>query len=335
MRGFVSTSCQKQRQMTQHIQIRSNPNREVHLCLMSKIRDKYEIPTISPKGGKMRFRSSRMWLILLLVVLALPATISAQSLRSSLSGTVLDPSGAAVPDVDLTLTSVDRGTTSTAKSGPDGNYRFPNLTAGRYELKVVAAGFKEVVQRGIEVSLSADQRVDVRLEVGASAQTVEVLADVSTLNYENATQQSGIAPTTLAQLPLLVSGGPRSSATFAILMPGVNTGATKSTYDARVNGGLVSGDEAIMDGITMQEGYLSQNGMVSIFQDYPLTPDMVSELKVLTANYEPQYGTTLSSVIIAATKSGSSEYHVGGYEYHRNTVLNARPFSADTRPKRS
>ena len=76
----------------------------------------------------------------------------------------------------------------------------------------------------------------------------------------------------------------------------------------------------------MQEGFMNQNGMVSLYQDFPMTPDMVSEVKVLTSNYSPQYGSTNSGVLEAVTKSGTDSLHAGVYEYHRNTWLNARPF---------
>jgi hypothetical protein len=76
---------------------------------------------------------------------------------------------------------------------------------------------------------------------------------------------------------------------------------------------------------------MSQSGMVSIQSDFPTSPDMVSELSVLTSNYEPQYGSTTSGQIILETKSGTNQYHGALYEYHRNTVLNARQFGTPDR----
>ena len=77
-------------------------------------------------------------------------------------------------------------------------------------------------------------------------------------------------------------------------MPGVSTGGGNNAFDARINGGLQSGDEASLDGVSMQQGFMSQGGMVSIFQDFPMSPDMVSEVKVLTSNYAPEYGSSTS-----------------------------------------
>ena len=89
-----------------------------------------------------------------------------------------------------------------------------------------------------------------------------------------------------------MNSGPRAAAGFAILMPGVSTGGGSNAFDARINGGLQSGDEATVDGVSMQQGFMSQGGMVSIFQDFPMSPDMVSEVKVLTSNYAPEYGSS-------------------------------------------
>jgi outer membrane receptor protein involved in Fe transport len=89
-------------------------------------------------------------------------------------------------------------------------------------------------------------------------------------------------------------------------MPGVSTAGGNNAFDARINGGLQSGDEASLDGVSMQQGFMSQGGMVSIFQDFPMSPDMVSEVKVLTSNYAPEYGSTTGGQIMAVTKSGGT-----------------------------
>ena len=123
--------------------------------------------------------------------------------------------------------------------------------------------------------------------------------------------------------------GPRSSATFVLLMPGVSTGGTANAFDSRINGGMQSGDEAVLDGASMQQGFMSQSGMVSIFQDFPFSPDMVSEIKVVTTSYEPHYGSSTSGQIVATTKSGGDRFHGAVFEYHQNDGLNATPWGAD------
>src|SRR5205809_910177 len=214
----------------------------------------------------MRRTISRGWIVPILLAALLPVSAWGQSYQSTINGIVTDPTGALVPDVEMTLTSVDTGKVAKTTTGPEGLFSFPNLQPGKYELKATAKGFREYLQRGISVLVNQVARLEVKLELGAETQTIEVTENASPLNFESAVRQDGITPETIKNLPLLVS-------------------------------------------------------------------DMVSEVKVLTSNYEPQYGSTTSAQIIANTKSGTNEFHGGAYEFHRNTVLNARQFGADVRPK--
>ena len=106
-------------------------------------------------------------------------------------------------------------------------------------------------------------------------------------------------------------------------MPGVSTGAGNNAFDARVNGGLQSGDEASVDGVSMQQGFMSQGGMVSILQDFPMSPDMVSQIKVLSSGYAPEYGSSTGGQIMAVTKSGGSRFHGAAFESHQDASLKA------------
>jgi Carboxypeptidase regulatory-like domain len=281
----------------------------------------------------MRRKDFSLWGFSSLLLLLLPVPLWAQSFNSSISGTVTDPTGAVVPDASLTLTAVDTKKVSTAKTDPEGRYSFPNLQAGNYELKVSASGFRDFVQRGISILVNQVARQDIKLELGAESQTVEVLADVSPLNFETPELKQSITPEAIRELPLIVGGAVRSSAQFVTLMPGANTGAGQSGFDTRINGGLWSGDEAVIDGVTLTQGINGNTGMISAWADYPWSPEAISEVSVLTANYEPQYGSTTSAVVTAETKSGTKDWHGTLYEFHRNTALNARQFGIPTRPK--
>src|SRR5690348_11273141 len=279
----------------------------------------------------MKSKLLRGWFLALLCCALFPALGKAQSYNATITGTVTDPTAAAIPNVQLTLTSLDTGTVSKATTGSDGLYSFPNLRPGRYELRASAKGFKEYVQTGILLAMNAIVRQDVGLQLGAAVQTVEVSGNISPLNTTDAQQKGSITPEVLKDLPIEVAGTVRSAANFAILMPGVTTGSGGNPFDARINGGPQSGGEAIRDGASLQEGLMSQSGMVSIQTDFPTSPDMVSELSVLTSNYEPQYGSSTSGQIILETKSGTNQYHGSLYEYHRNTALNARQFGVADR----
>jgi hypothetical protein len=269
--------------------------------------------------------------LLLAAAWLLPVTGQAQSFNGSISGTVKDSTGAIVPGAEMALKNQATGVELTRTSSERGEYAFRNLVPGSYELRVKLSGFQPFLQRNIEVSPNGNVRLDVALTLGAQTEEVEVVAETSTLNYDNAAHEDGIAPDTLAQLPLMFQTGPRSSATFAILMPGVTTGGTSNAFDARINGGLQSGDEAVLDGVSMQQGHMSQSGMVSILQDFPFSPDMVSEVKIVTTSYEPHYGSSTSGQIVATTKSGTDRFHGAAFEYHQNDALNARQWGAESK----
>jgi hypothetical protein len=253
-----------------------------------------------------------------------------QDTNASLSGTVSDPSNAIVPGANLTLTNEATGYQQKATANAQGEYTFRNLTPGKYDLNVVAQGFQTTLQKGIELALNQDARIEVRLTVGRADETVTVIGDASLINYESPTLEGGVSPETLEDMPLTISGMPRSAIGLAIMMPGVSTGGTGNAYNARVNGGIVSGDEALLDGVTMQEGVYNQSGMVSLYGDFQMSPDDVSEVHVLTANYGPQYGNTTSGQLIVQSKSGSEKFHGAGFEYNRNDFLNGFQYGTPT-----
>jgi hypothetical protein len=255
-------------------------------------------------------------------------TAAAQIGNASLGGTVTDSSGGVISDAELTLTNKATGFLQKVTSNERGEYTFRNLTPGTYDLRVAKAGFENSIQRDIVLTINQSGHADVSLKVGAATETVTVEGENTLINFDNGTVQGGIDPETVKDLPLIVSGKPRSSASFAVLLPGVSTGNSNEAFNARINGGLQSGDEALLDGATMQEGFMSQSGMVSIQGDFQMSPDMVQEVKVLTSDYAPEYGSSTSGQITMVSKSGGNTYHGAAFEYARNRVFNAKPWNA-------
>lgn len=271
---------------------------------------------------------SKLWVLFCLIAVMLPGGCLAQNITASITGTVTDPSGAVVPGAKITLRSLDTLAVSRFTSGPGGHYAFSNLNPGRYELRASARGFRDYIQTGIELLVDQQATVNVKLAIGEATQTVQVTENASLLNTTNATVEGDVPPSTITQLPLMVSSRPRVASGFVLLMPGVSTGDQAQGRDVSMNGGLVNVEEATLDGISMQEGAKEQSGMLAIWNDTSISPDKLSEIKVLTSNYAPQYGNTSSGQIIAVTKSGTDAYHGSIYEYFRNTALNARNWGA-------
>ena len=237
-----------------------------------------------------------------------------QSQNANLSGQVTDTSGASVPGARVTITAVGLQVNAVVTTDNDGRFSFPNLAPGTYNLAVEAQGFRSYVQSGIQLLANQSVTLPIGLEVGDASTKIEVHADAAQLNYDNGTVQASVPPQIVNQLPLEVSAGtPRNAVQFASFLPGVNTGTSVQPYNARINGGLKMGDEAVLDGVSMQEGTMSQSGMVAL-HDFPETPDMVTEVKVLTSSYEPQYGTTTGGEIVITTRSGTDQLHAGAFE---------------------
>lgn len=194
---------------------------------------------------------------------ALVSVVWAQGTRATITGIVQDPSGAAIPGAELTLRSLTTSAVVKATTGSDGLYTFPGLEAGAYDLTVTAKGFREYIQRGISVNLDQQVRIGVSLEVGATAEAIEVSANASPLNFESAVQKGTIQPGTLEELPLILGGHTRSAVAFVRLLPGVTTGGDedKLNFNTRINGGTNETDEALLDGISIVDGSLGQNGI--------------------------------------------------------------------------
>src|SRR2546427_317851 len=284
---------------------------------------------------------------------ALANVMSAQGTRATITGVVQDPTGAAIPAAELTLRSLATSAVVKASSGADGFYTFPGLVAGGYDLTVAAKGFREYIQRGISVNLDQQVRIDVSLELGttseaievsanasplnfdSTSEAIEVSANASPLNFDSAVKKGTIQPESLEKLPLILGGHTRSAVAFARLLPGVTTGGDddKLNFNTRINGGTNETDEALLDGVSIVDGSLGQNGIELAVTGHPMSPEAIQEITLLTSNYDAQYGYTSSSVLTAITKSGTNAFHGTVYELLRNTDLNARPFGVARRPK--
>ena len=278
--------------------------------------------------GEHRSRFFGFCVFFCLACCLLAVSAPAQIGNASLGGTVSDPSGGVVVGAELTLVNTANKIEAKFTTNDRGEYMFRNLTPGTYELRVSKAGFENSRLTGIVITINDSSRADVTLKIGAPVETVTVESETTVINYDNGTLQGGADPETLKDLPLMVEGKPRSSAALALLLPGISSGGGDQAFQARINGGQESGDEALLDGATMQEGFMSQSGMVSIHQDFQMSPDMVQEVKVLTSSYDAQYGSSTSGQITMVSKGGTSEYHGAAFEYARNAALNSKQWGA-------
>jgi hypothetical protein len=144
-----------------------------------------------------------------------------QSNNASIEGELTDQNGAVVQGAQVVLTSKDTKQSSTFVSDENGHYTIRNVVPGSYKLSVTAQGFGEYIQDGILVRVGYPIRQNVQLKLQSSTQKIEVIADASPLNFENAELRGSIDPQVIQEVPLLVAGSMRSAANFASILPGV------------------------------------------------------------------------------------------------------------------
>ena len=141
------------------------------------------------------------------LMLLATALATAQSDRGTITGTILDPASAVVPGAKLVLRNTDNGATTETESTVTGNFTLPSLPVGLYDLSVEVAGFKRVTQKGIQVQVDQTLRLDIKLEVGATTDSVTVTADAPLLKTENAEQSMNVKGEKVNDLPLNFGGG--------------------------------------------------------------------------------------------------------------------------------
>src|SRR5215472_4404575 len=258
--------------------------------------------------------------VLSMLALATPTIVLAQSNNASSDGEITDPNDAVVQGAQVVLASKDTKQTSTFVSDANGLYSFRNVLPGTYQLTITAPGFGQYVQDGILVRVGYPIRQNVQLKLETSAERVEVAADASALNYENAELRGSIDPQVIEDVPLLVAGSIRSAANFASLLPGVVRG-TGDVAGAHVNGGQSQTGIVVLDGIALYNSSGTQ-GLTGAVLDFPQSPDLISEFQVLTSNYDPQYGSA-GGVTVENVRSGSTTFHGTAYEFNRNSSFNA------------
>jgi Carboxypeptidase regulatory-like domain/TonB dependent receptor len=247
----------------------------------------------------------------------------AQTDRGNITGTVLDPAGAVVPNATIEAKNTATSQTYNAGTTGTGNYTLSSLPAGIYEITVNAAGFKKYVRPGITVQVAETSRVDATLEVGATTDTVTVNAEAPLLKTESGELSHQIDYTEADAIPLFTLNGSgnegigniRDPLSVLTTLPGASF---SSDYEIRING-LPSGSQAIR-----VEGQDSTNGVQQTnSQAVQQSVDAIQEVSIQTSNFAAEYGQVGGGYINYTMKSGTNQYHGSGYDYYQNTALNA------------
>ncbi len=258
-------------------------------------------------------------LIALGLVFVQPA--SSQVYSGSITGVVTDPSGAVVPDARVVLTDVTKGYSYSATTNTEGTYTIRSVPPGAYELTVTAKGFRTFVQSGITLAVTEHATVDVKLEVGASAQTVTVTGAAPLLATRNATTGQSVTRTLINDLPLIS----RSVYDLAYLSPGVNPAAGRAfgpgdANNFTSNGGRGSTADVLLDGVTTSAPNANTTALTPL---YVPSVDAVQEFKVEQNNFSADKGFSGNTVVNVIIRSGTNQFHGSVYEFLRNDKLDA------------
>jgi len=251
----------------------------------------------------------------------------------ALTGTVTDPAGAVVPNVTVTANPTSGGQERTATTGADGNYTIGLLPPGTYRVRFAAAGFKTAEVGPVSVNVTETPVLNRALEIGAQTEEVTVEANAEAVQTSNATLGTVVESKAVTDLPL----NTRNYTNILALSAGVSANLNKATelgkgsQDFAVNGAGTAQNNFSMDGVTIQnfggQGTTHEGGSYTSFGI--ANPDAIAEFKIQTSQYDAGYGRNPGANVNVVTKSGSNQFHGTGFEFFRNTQLNANDFFAN------
>jgi hypothetical protein len=249
-----------------------------------------------------------------------------QAVYGSVFGTLTDPSGAAVPNAKVTVTSATKGTSFDTTTNADGNYSVTHLIPDTYNVKGEASGFKTFEAKEIPVSADAAARVDGQFQVGSATEAVEVTAEAPQLKTDRADVAIEFNNRYVTDLPVLN----RNFTTFELLSPGTQEltsfshAATENPQGGRqifVDGQHFSGTAFELDGTDNQDPIL---GIIVVNPNL----DAIQETKMTLQNYDAEFGKAVGGVVTTQTKSGTNDIHGSGFWFRRTDATQARdPFT--------
>lgn len=258
-------------------------------------------------------------LLILCAMSAVPG-LFAQSFNASVRGIVTDTSKAAVPAARVTVTDVSRNLEHATVSDSAGRYVIAALPPGTYTLRAEAAGFEKYAQKPFELQVQQEATVNVELQVGGIATTIEISSDAPLLNTNSAALGTVVQNKFIQSLPL-AGRQPLTLVSLAAGITPVNTSAGgQSNTNFVANGVRNSTSDVLLDGMSLTN--VEQNSGVTNLEYQP-SVDVVEEFKVQTNFFSAEFGNTGGAVVNMITKSGTNEFHGVGYEFARNSAMNA------------
>ena len=269
-------------------------------------------------GGRGRFSA--------FIVFLLCASLGmAQLDTGTISGTVTDQSGAAVPGVAVTIRNAGTGISRTTQTGPTGRYEAVALPVGNYEVSATLSGFQTLVRSGINLTVGRNAVVDMVLQVGEVTQAITVAGEASFVETTTATVSNLVNERKVLDIPL----NNRDLTQLTYLQPGVikyprTVGGTRSQKNGfgeqiSIGGARPNQNVFLLDGVSNADMSGNPQGAGSGYTG----AETVQEFQIITNNYSAEYPSKPGGILSAVTKSGTNSFHGSAYEFLRNDNLDA------------
>jgi Carboxypeptidase regulatory-like domain len=269
------------------------------------------------------------------LLILLFATAAWAAITGSISGVVTDSSGAVVQGAKVVATAASTNAQFTAVTDSKGFYNFPALNVDLYTVSVKQQEFRNYQQQGVKINANSAVRIDISLEIGAVTSTVQVKSDAMQVETESTQMGVVIEGTKIASMPL----NGRSYIDLLALQPGVSPYTSDSTTSGvgastlsgdqsngtqSVNGGRVGSNGFMVNGANAEEGVHNGAAMIPNL-------DSIAQFRIITNNFNAEYGNYSGGQINVVTKSGTNEYHGSLFNFLRNTDLDAKNYFSPTR----
>ncbi len=261
-----------------------------------------------------------------LILLSLIGTVCvyAQAVNATLVGTITDSSGGVVPHARIAIVGANTGVSHTAETNASGNYTFPDLQPGVYNISAEIAGFKKELRSAVEVALNTVTRIDLRLQPGNVSETVEVTAAAPLLKSDRADTGIAIEAVQVQELPLGVN---RNFQSLLDLVPGTTPATFQhsqffnaaSALQTQASGQMRQANSFQIEGVDNNQR--SRNLQVLI-----PPAEAIQTVDISMSNHDSELGLGGGAVTNVMLKSGTNQYHGSAYEYLQNSAMNARAF---------
>jgi hypothetical protein len=264
-------------------------------------------------------------LLIATILFGFSAPVAGQAVNATLLGTLTDLSGATVAGANVTITEMNTGVGRSTTTNDSGNYEFPTLPPGVYEVTVKHPGFRQETRRGVELVVNSTVRVDLQLQPGAASETILVTSEVPTLQTDRADIGGKVELTQLSELPI---GGPvRNFQGLLSLVPGTvrphrdhsEFFNAQDSLSTEVNGQSREFNQLMIEGVNDDE----RTGLLQI---YIPPAEAIQTVDVSTSNYTAEFGRAAGAVTNVILKSGTNQFHGSAYEYNRVSALAARSY---------